>query len=104
MLISETNFIERLDILEKIEDGFVFLCGRRTNRHAFVSQTVAKMLKDGASKHGLLIFERGISRSKAERAAKKIGATLEAFQRAVELDVFFEVPPDLFRLIRAECE
>lgn len=103
MLIRETNLDERLDLLENIETGAVFLCDKKTNRNAFHNKTVAKLTQNKDATHALLIFEDSVPRRKAERTAKKIGRTVEAFNRAIEVDIFFEVPRDLFNLIRAEC-
>lgn len=105
MRIRETNLDERLDLLENIEDGKgeVFLCEKKTNRNAFHNKTVAKLTENKEATHAMLIFEDGIPRHKAERTAKRIGRTIEAFNRAIDVDIFFEVPGELFDLIRKEC-
>ena len=103
MRIRETNLDERLDLLENIGTGEVFLCGKKTNRNVFHNKTVAKIIQNEAATHAMLIFEDTVPRRRAERTAKKIGNTIERLNRAIEMDIFFEVPRDLFDLIRAEC-
>ena len=103
MRIRETNIDERLDLLENIGMGEVFLCGKKTNRNVFHNKTVAKIIQNEAATHAMLIFEDTVPRRRAERTAKKIGNTIERLNRAIEMDVFFEVPRDLFDMIRAEC-
>ena len=103
MLIRETNIDERLDLLENVENGEVFLCDKKTSRNAFHNKTVAKLMQNKKATHAILIFEDKIPRPRAERTAKKIGSTIEAFNRAIEIDIFFEVPRELFDSIRAEC-
>ena len=103
MRIRETNLDERLDLLESIGTGEVFLCGKKTNRNVFHNKTVAKIMQNEAATHAMLIFEDTVPRRRAERTAKKIGNTIERLNRAIEMDIFFEVPRDLFDLIRAEC-
>ena len=102
MQIRETDFDERLDLLENIGNGDVFLCDKKTNRNAFHNKTVAKLMQNTEATHAMLIFARGIPRPRAERTAKKIGSTIEGLQRAIQMDVFFDVPRDLFALIRKE--
>ncbi len=102
MQIRETDFDERLDLLENIGNGDVFLCDKKTNRNAFHNKTVATLMKNTEATHAMLVFERGIPRPRAERTAKKIGSTIEGLQRAIQMDVFFDVPRDLFALIRKE--
>ena len=102
MQIRETDFDERLDLLENIGNGDVFLCDKKTNRNAFHNKTVATLMKNTEATHAMLIFARGIPRPRAERTAKKIGSTIEGLQRAIQMDVFFDVPRDLFALIRKE--
>ena len=102
MQIKETDFDERLDLLENIGNGDVFLCDKKTNRNAFHNKTVAKLMQNTEATHAMLIFERGIPHPRAERTAKKIGSTIEGLQRAIQMDVFFDVPRDLFARIRKE--
>ena len=103
MRITKTNVDERLDLLENVENSAVFLCDKKTGRNAFHNKTVAKLMQNKEATHALLIFEDTIPRPRAERIAKKIGRTIERFNRAIEMDIFFEVPRELFDLIRAEC-
>ena len=103
MRIRETNIDERLDLLEDIENGEVFLCEKKTSRNVFHNKTVAKLMQNKAATHAVLVFESGIPRPRAERTAKKIGNTIERFNRAIEMDIFFHVPRDLFDRIREEC-
>lgn len=103
MRIRETNLDERLDLLENIGTGEVFLCGKKTNRNVFHNKTVAKLIQNEAATHAMLIFEDTVPRRRAERTAKKIGRTIEGLNRAIEMDIFFDVPRDLFDLIRAQC-
>ena len=103
MRIRETNIDERLDLLENIGTGEVFLYDKKTNRNVFHNKTVAKIMQNEAATHAMLIFEDTVPRRRAERTAKKIGNTIERLNRAIEIDVFFEVPRALFDMIRAEC-
>ena len=89
--------------MKDIGTGEVFLCGKKTNRNVFHNKTVAKIMQNEAATHAMLIFEDTVPRRRAERTAKKIGNTIERLNRGIEMDVFFEVPRDLFDLIRAEC-
>lgn len=103
MQIRETDFDERLDLLENIENCDVFLCDKKTNRNAFHNQTVAKLMQNTeVSTHAILVFEESVPRPRAERTARKIGSTIEGLRRAIQMDVFFDVPRDLFALIRKE--
>ena len=102
MQIKETDFDERLDLLENIENGDVFLCDKKTNRNAFHNKTVAKLMKNTEATHAILIFARGIPHPRAKRTAKKIGSTIEGLHRAIQMDVWFDVPRDLFARIRKE--
>ena len=102
MRIKETDFDERLDLLENIGNGDVFLCDKKTNRNAFHNKTVATLMKNTEATHAILIFARGIPHPRAKRTAKKIGNTIEGLQRAIQMDVWFDVPRDLFALIRKE--
>lgn len=103
MRIRETNIDERLDLLEKVGTGEVFLCTKKTNRTVFHNKTVAKLMENKEATHAMLIFEDTVPRRRAERTAKKIGRTIEGLNRAIEMDIFFDVPRDLFDLIRAQC-
>ena len=102
MQIRETDFDERLDLLENIGNGDVFLCDKKTNRNAFHNKTVATLMKNTEATHAILIFARGIPHPRAKRTAKKIGNTIEGLQRAIQMKVVFDVPRDLFALIRKE--
>ena len=102
MQIKETDFDERLDLLENIGNGDVFLCDKKTNRNAFHNKTVATLMKNTEATHAILIFARGIPHPRAKRTAKKIGSTIEGLQRAIQMDVWFDVPRDLFPRIRKE--
>ena len=64
---------------------------------------VSKLLLNRDISHALLIFQDGIPRPKAQGIAEKIGERIEAFNRTVEIDIFFEVPRELFEMIREEC-
>ena len=103
MNIRETDFDEQLDRLGNIEDGEVFFCDSKTSRNAFHNKTVAKLMQNTEISHALLVFEDGVPRPRVERTTKKIGTTIEAFNRAIDVDILFNVPRDLFDLIRAEC-
>lgn len=71
--------------------------------NAFHNKTVAKLTQNKEIKHALLIFEDGIPRPRVERTLKKIGRTLEAFNRPIDVDSLFNVERELFDQIRAEC-
>ena len=103
MRIRETDIDERLELLEHIEDGEVFLFDTETARIPFQNRMVSKILLNREISHAVLIFVQGVPRPRAQGVAEKIGKTVEAFNRAVEIDIFFEVPRELFDIIRAEC-
>ena len=105
MRIRETNIDERLDQLENMdmENSEIFLCDKKTGPNVFHNKTVATLTQNKNITHAFLIFEDTMPRLRAERVAKKIGRTIERFNRAVEIDIFFNVQGDLFDLIRAEC-
>ena len=103
MLIKETDFDEQLDRLGNIEDGKVFFCDKKTSRNAFHNKTVAKLMQNTDIAHALLVFEDGIPRPRVERTTKKIGNTIEAFNRTVDVDIIFNVERELFDLIREAC-
>ena len=103
MRIRETDIDEQLDRLQNIESGEVFFCDSKTNRNVFHNKTVAKLTRNKEITHALLIFEDGIPRPRVERTTQKIGSTIEAFNRAIDVDILFNVPRELFDLIRDEC-
>ena len=103
MLIRDTDIDEQLERLENIEGGEVFFCDSKTSRNAFHNKTVAKLMQDKEITHALLIFEDGIPRPRVERTTQKIGSTVEAFNRAISVDILFNMPRELFDMIRAEC-
>ena len=103
MLIKETDFDEQLDRLENIENGKVFFCDKKTSRNAFHNRTIAKLMQNTDIAHALLVFEDGIPRPRVERTMKKIGNTIEAFNRTVDVDIIFNVERELFDLIREAC-
>ena len=103
MRIRETDVDERLDLLENVDNGEIFLFDRKTSRTRFHNTTVAKLMQNKETTHALIIFEEAVPRPRAMRVAKQIGKTIEAFNRAIEIDIFFEIPRELFDLIRAEC-
>ena len=103
MLMRKTDVDERLDLLENVEDGDVFLYDGSVNSHRFHNKTVAKIMQDKEMTHALIIFAENVPRPRAERIGKRIGRTVERLQRAIEIDVFFEIPRELFDMIRAEC-
>ena len=103
MLMRETDVDERLDLIENVQNGDVFLYDGGINSHRFHNKTVAKIMQDKEMTHALIVFAEAVPRLRAERIAKRIGRTVERLQRAIEIDVFFEVPPELFDRIRAEC-
>ena len=103
MLMRETDVDERLDLLENIEDSEIFMYDGNTNRHRFCNKTVAKIVQNKEMTHALIIFEVSVPRPRAERIAKRIGRTVERLQRAIEIDIFFEIPRELYDLLRAEC-
>lgn len=102
MLIRETDIDEQLNRLENIEGGEVFLCGKKTNRNAFHNKTVAQLMQNKEITHALLVFEGGIPRSRVERTTQKIGNTIETFNRAISVDILFNMPRELFDLLREE--
>ena len=103
MHIRETDIDERLDLLEKVDNGEIFLFDANTSRNRFQNKMIAKLLQNKEATHALLIFEETVPRDRAMRIAKKIGKTIEAFNRAIEIDIFFEIPRELFDIIRTEC-
>ena len=103
MLIRDTDLDEQLERLENIEGGEVFFCDLKTSRNAFHNKTVAKLMQDKEITHALLIFEDGIPRPRVEHTTQKIGSTVEAFNRDISVDILFNMPRELFDMIRAEC-
>ena len=103
MLMRETDVDERLDLLENIEDGDVFLYDGSVNPHRFHNKTVAKIVQSKQMTHALIVFAEAVPRPRAERIAKRIGRTVERLQRAVEIDIFFEIPRELYDMLRTEC-
>ena len=103
MLMRETDVDERLDMLENVQDGEIFMYDGNTNGNRFHNKTVAKIMQDKNMTHALIVFADVVPRLRAERIAKRIGKTVERLQRAIELDVFFEIPRELYDIIRAEC-
>ena len=103
MHIRETDIDERLDRLKNVDNGQVFLFDAKTSRTGFHNKIVAKLLQNKKATHTLLVFEEAVPRDRAVRISKKIGKTVEAFNRAIEIDIFFEIPRELFDMIRAEC-
>ena len=103
MRIRETDLDEQLDRLKNIEGGKVFFCDLRTNRNAFHNKTVAKLTQNIEITHALLIFEDGIPRPRVERTIKKIGNTIEAFNRHIDVDILFNMPRELLDRIRDAC-
>ena len=104
MRIRETDIDEQLDRLQNIEGGEVFFCDSKTNRNVFHNKTVAKLTQNTEITHALLIFEDGIPRPRVERTTQKIGSTIEAFNRAIDVDILFNMPRKLFDRIRDACD
>lgn len=103
MLMRETNVDERLDLLENIQDSEVFMYDGNTNRNRFHNKTVAKIMQNAEMTHALIVFAETVPRPRAEHIGKRIARTVERLQRAIEIDIFFEIPRELFDIIRAEC-
>ena len=103
MLIRETNVEDRLERIKNIDTGEVFLFDAQTGWIPFHNKMVSKLVLNKSITYAVLIFEEGVLRAKAEKIAKKIGKAVEAFNRRVEIDIYFEVPRELFDMIRAEC-
>jgi hypothetical protein len=102
--MRETDLDERLDLLENVEDGEIFMYDGNTNRNRFHNKTVAKIMQNKEMTHALIIFTETVPRPRAEWIAKKIGRTVERLQRAIEIDIFFEIPRELYDMILAECD
>ena len=102
MCIRETDIDEQLERLENIEEGEIFCCESEANRNAFHNKTVARLMQNKDATHALLVFEQGIPRSRVQRTTQKIGSTIEAFKRNIDVDILFNMPRDLFNMIRAE--
>ena len=103
MFMRETDVDERLDLLENVEDGEIFLYDGKTSRNRFHNKTVAKIMRNKEMTHALIIFLETVPRQRAEQIAKRIGKTIERLQRAIEIDIFFEIPRELYDMILAEC-
>ena len=103
MRMRETDVDERLDLLENVQDGEIFMYDGNTNRNRFHNKTVAKIMQNKEMTHALIVFSETVPRPSAERIGKRIGKTVERLQRAIEIDIFFEIPRELFDMIRAEC-
>lgn len=56
MLMRETDVDERLDLLENVEDGDVFMYDGSVNSHRFHNKTVAKIVQNKEMTHALIIF------------------------------------------------
>ena len=104
MLMRETDVDERLDLLENVEDDEIFMCDGKTNGNRFHGKTVAAIMRNKEMTHALIIFSESVPRLRAERIAKRIGRTVERLQRAIEIDIFFEVPRELYDMLLAECD
>lgn len=103
MHIRKTDINERRERLENIDNSEIFLCDKKTRRYEFHNKTVATLMQNKDVTHALLIFEEGIPLPRAERIVRKIGRILEGFNRAVEIDIYFQVAPELMNIIREEC-
>ena len=103
MRIRKTDLDDQLDRLENVENGAVFLYDKKTGRNVFHNKTVAKLTQNVDIQHALLVFESGIPRPRVERTLKKIGNTLERLNRAIDVDILFNVERELFDMIREEC-
>ena len=104
MHIRKTDIHERRERLEKnIDTSEIFLCDTKTSRIAFTIKAVATLLQNKDATHALLIFEEGIPLRVSERTVKKIARILEGFNRVVEIDIYFQVAPELMSIIREEC-
>ena len=104
MHIRETDIDERLDLLENVENGEIFMYDGKVNMNRFQNKTVAKILQNTETRHALIIFSESVPSRSAKRIATRIGKTIERFEREIEIDIFFEVPRELFDLIRIECD
>jgi hypothetical protein len=104
MLIRETDVDERLDMLENVQDGEVFMYDGKTSRNRFHNKTVAKIMQNKEMKHALIVFLETVPRQRAEQIATRIGNTIERLQRPIEIDIFFEIPCELYDMILAECD
>lgn len=104
MLIKETNIDERLDLLENVENGEIFMYDGKANMNRFQNKTVAKILQNTEMRHALIIFSESVPSRSVKRITARIGKTIERFEREVEIDIFFQVPRELFDLIRTECD
>lgn len=103
MRIRKTDINERKKRLENIENSEICLCDKKIGPQAFHNKTVATLMQNKDTTHALLIFEDSVPIPRAERIVEKIGRTLEAFKRVVEIDIYFQVAPEQMNIIREEC-
>jgi len=103
MRIRKTDINERKKRLENIENSEICLCDKKIGPQAFHNKTVATLIQNKDTAHALLIFEDGVPIPRAARIVEKIGRTLEAFKRVVEIDIYFQVAPEQMNIIREEC-
>ena len=52
--------------------------------------------------NAVLIFGASVTRQRAERISKHIGATLEKRNREISIDIFFDIQRELFDMLRTE--
>ena len=101
MLIRETDIDERLDILENVENGEMFLYDNKISRVRFHNKTVASIMQEKKMTNAVLVFEASGPRQRAEHIFKPIGVTLEKRNREISIDIFFDIPRELFDRLRA---
>lgn len=92
---------ERLDFLENVEDGDLYFCDGTENQTRFIQETVANILGNDA-KHIVMYFRRTVATKQAKNIAKRIGIAVKAADRSKTLETIYEVPTDLFALLKKE--
>ena len=105
-LITDEDFDKRLDELEDVENGQVFLC-ESNNTHAHLKlrgQVIQYVNAHPECTHVWLMFGENVSRSKVNKSARIITDYFTEYRRKIEIDVTYEIPRDLMILVKAVLE
>ena len=94
---------ERLDYLEQVEGGCAFFCEANDNPTRFIQNTVAEILADENHKHIVIYFRRTVALKKAKNINRRVSIAVRAADRTKKVEAIYEVPTDLFALLKQEC-
>jgi len=92
---------DRLNYLEGIEDGDLYFCDGTENPTRFIQETVANILESDA-KHIVIYFRKTVATKKAKNIAKRMGIAVKAADSSKSIETIYEVPTDLFALLKKE--